>query len=136
MSSPTLRFLLGLLLLAMVLAILGWFLVETWVAASRPALLAAVALSALTASFGYFQIRRALSLGNLDFMRAYFSGLALRFAFLALAGLVAWRLSDWNMTVFLTGLAVSYPIMLAYETWRVSGDWRRSTAGETNQVEN
>lgn len=119
----------------MVLAILGWFLVETWVAASRPALLAAVALSALTAGFGYFQIRRALSLGNLDFMRAYFGGLALRFAFLALAGLAVWRLSDWNMTVFLTGLAVSYPIMLAYETWRVSGDWRRSAAGETNQVE-
>ena len=135
MSSPALRFLIGLLLLALVLAVLGSLLAESWVPGSRSAILGAVTLATLAAGLGYFQIRRALPRGNMDFLRAYFGGLALRFVLLALAGLAAWRLSDWNMTVFLAGLAGSYPILLGYEAWRASGDWHRRAAGEANSVE-
>ena len=125
MSSPTTRFFLGLLLLGLLLGILGWFLVESWLPGTQAAMVAALILAMGTAAFGYVQTRRALSLGNLDFMKAYFGGLALRFVILALASLAVWRLSGWNMTVFLAGLALGYPLMLAYEAWRVSGELKR-----------
>ena len=119
------RFFLGLLLLGLLLGILGWFLVESWLPGTQIALVAALVLAMGTAAFGYVQTRRSLSLGNLGFMKAYLGGLALRFLILALVSLAVWRLSGWNMTVFLAGLGLGYPLMLGYEAWRVSGELKR-----------
>lgn len=108
--------------MALAFTFLAFLLAPKYGDLALPAALTAVWLGALAAGWGYFQLRRALGLGNLDFLRAFFGGLALRFAVLLVAGLVLHFATAWNTTVFMVSLALSYPLYLAFEAWRVSGD--------------
>ncbi len=87
-----------------------------------PAALAGIWLGAITIGLGYFQLRRSLSLGNLDFLKAFFGGLVLRFAILVMAGLAVYFATAWDIIIFMVSLALTYPLFLAFEAWRVSGE--------------
>jgi hypothetical protein len=84
--------------------------------------LAGIWLGAVVIGVGYFQLRRSKNLGNLDFLKAFFGGLILRFAVLVLAGLVVHFATGWDIIIFMVSLALTYPLFLAFEAWRVSGE--------------
>jgi len=103
-------------------------------AGALPAALSAVWLGAILVLLGYFRLRRALGFGNLDFLKAFYGGLVMRFGLLLLAGLAVYFTKAWNLTVFLVSLALTYPLFLAFEAWRVSGEQpgnRRSHEGSS-----
>jgi hypothetical protein len=70
-------------------------------------------------------LRRALRASNLSFLRAYFMGLGLRVALLALIGLGVWRVTAWNLRAYLTAVALSYPLAMALEGWALSREFPR-----------
>jgi len=111
------------------MAIVASLLVPGFVASrgegARPAAFSAIWLGALTIAWGYFQLRKSLDCGNLEFLKAFFGGLALRFGLLIVAGLAIRFATNWNGVVFLVSLGLTYPLFLAFEAWRISGELPR-----------
>ncbi len=89
---------------------------------AQPAALTAVWLGALAAAWGFFQLRRSLEKSNLEFLKAFFGGLALRFAVLTLLGLTVYFATAWDINVFMVSLALTYPLYLGFEAWRIGGE--------------
>ena len=70
-------------------------------------------------------LRRRLSGTNLSFLQAYFMGMLLRVALLALIGLGVWRATAWDLRAWLTAVALSYPLAMAIEGWALSREFAR-----------
>ncbi len=135
MSGRIRIFLAGLAGMAIVFTLLAFAMAQSRGEGALSAALAAVWLGALVAAWGYFQMRRALGMGNLDFLKAFFGGLALRFAILILAGLAVHFATAWDIYVFMVSLALTYPLYLGFEAWRISGETpgKRSASEDTPQ---
>lgn len=130
MSRPVVIFLTGLIVMATVASLLVPGLTSGRGEGARPAAYAAIWLGVATIAWGYFQLRRSLDCGNLEFLKAFFGGLALRFGLLAIAGLAVHFATNWNSEVFLVSLALTYPLFLAFEAWRISGEQPRTRGSE------
>jgi len=122
MSRSVVIFLAGTAGLAVLAGLLAWLLTLGVGPGALPAALASILSGAITVLLGFFQLRRSLNYGNLRFLKAYFGGMALRFALLVAAGLIVRFSTDWDIVVFMMGLAVTYPVFLAFEAWRINGD--------------
>lgn len=121
MSQTTGSFWLGLLLLVFVFSLLAFLILGKMNVEEFPAALSGILASALAAALGFLQMKRVVRAGNLKFLKTFFAGLFWRFAILALSAAVLQVFSEWSLRVFLFSLALSYPLLLIYETWRVSG---------------
>jgi hypothetical protein len=122
MSGNVRIFLGGLAAMAIVFTLLALAVAPKYGETAKPAALAAVWLGALAAAWGFFQLRRSLDKSNLEFLKAFFGGLALRFAVLTLLGLTVYFATAWDIYVFMVSLALTYPLYLGFEAWRIGGE--------------
>lgn len=119
MKRPVGIFLAGLL----VLLLIGLLLIRALAgpeSADRAGGVAGLVAGAVAALLSFFPLRRGLRGSNQGFLKAYFGGLVLRFALLALVAAGVWRLTQWNLRAYLTAVALSYPLIMALEGWVLS----------------
>ncbi len=120
----------GLLLIALLVSRMLWAEDpprRDGVSAGLGAVVVAVAASLIP-------LRRRLSGTNLSFLQAYFAGMLLRIALLALIGLGVWRATDWDLRAWLIAVALSYPLAMAIEGWALSREFARREPPARNET--
>jgi hypothetical protein len=113
------------------LALLGLLLIALLIARSvladdalrRDGVSAGLGAVAIAVAASLIPLRRKSSGSNLGFLQAYFMGMLLRLALLALIGLGVWSATDWDLHAWLVAVALSYPLAMVIEGWALSREF-------------
>ncbi len=82
--------------------------------------LSGIGAGAASTALSFLILERSLRASNLKFLKAFFSGILIRFVVLAAAGLLIWSNAGWSLRLYLLAVGLSYPPMLFLEGWTLS----------------
>jgi hypothetical protein len=100
--------------------------------------LSGIAAGGASTALSFLVLERSLRASNLKFLKAFFLGILIRVAMLAVVGLLVWGNGGWSLKLYLLAVGLSYPFLLLLEGWQLSqqlSEGRKRAAAKASSSE-